>query len=120
LQQGYKRDFIFKCAGYYTVTQSAKPLHVINQIPLTNKLYNNYPNPFNPTTKIKYEINKDADVKIVIYNILGQVVKSLVNEFKKAGSYNAIFDGSNIASGVYFYRIEAGDFVQAKKMVLVK
>jgi len=117
----YVRDYIFETNGRYAVNRTKDYLHVSgNQIPLTNKLYNNYPNPFNPSTDIKYEINKNVMVKLVIYNILGQEVKTLVNELKKAGSYKVKFDGSNLASGVYFYRLEAGDFVEAKKMVLVK
>jgi hypothetical protein len=85
------------------------------------KLSQNYPNPFNPETVIKYEIAKESNVTIKIYNILGQLVRTMVNnELKKPGIYNLNFDGSNLASGLYFYKIEAGTFIETKKMLLIK
>jgi photosystem II stability/assembly factor-like uncharacterized protein len=90
------------------------------EVPKQFKLFQNYPNPFNPVTTIKYALPNDVKVVVRIYDILGREVKVLVNELQKAGYYDTKFDGSNFASGVYFYRIEAGDFVLAKKMVLVK
>ena len=89
-------------------------------MPTAFALNQNYPNPFNPTTIIKYALPKYIKIVIKVYDILGREVKTLVNEFQKAGYYNITFDGSNYASGVYFYRIEAGEFKQSKKMVLVK
>jgi len=93
-------------------------------IPDSYSLSQNYPNPFNPSTKINYELPKDGKVKLVIYDILGREMKSLVNnEFKTAGRYTVEFNGSQFASGVYFYRIqvEGGKgFTAVKKMVLVK
>jgi hypothetical protein len=85
----------------------------------------NYPNPFNPTTKIYYTIPKEGNVKVTIYNSIGQKVNELVNEFKAIGNYTIEFNGSNLASGIYYYRIEArngqaGAFVQTKKMLLIK
>lgn len=92
-----------------------------NEMPLKFALYQNYPNPFNPITTIKYDLPKDANVKIKIYDLLGREVQSLVqNELKKAGSYQIEWNAGNFASGVYFYRIEAGDFVQSRKMILLK
>jgi len=91
-----------------------------NLIPDKFSLGQNYPNPFNPVTKINYALPSDVKVVIKIYDILGREVKTLINEFKKAGYYDISFDGTNLATGVYFYRIEAGEFVQSKKMVLVK
>lgn len=122
IPSGYKRAYLIEVVGHYDVNNpSAKNANlVIDNIPLTNQLYHNYPNPFNPLTKIKFDIRKDNFVKIRVYNILGQEVKTLVNEFRKSGRYIVEFDGINLASGVYFYRIEAGDFVDAKKMILVK
>ncbi len=92
-----------------------------NEMPLKFALYQNYPNPFNPVTTIKFDLPKDANVKIRIFDLLGREVANLVNnELKKAGSYQIEWNAGNFASGVYFYRIEAGDYVQSKKMVLVK
>jgi len=94
---------------------------VANMIPKEFRLSQNYPNPFNPVTKIKYELPRDVKVNLVIYDILGREVLKLVNsEFKKAGRYVVEFNGLNFASGVYFYRIEAGEFVESKKMVILK
>ncbi len=93
-------------------------------IPITYNLSQNYPNPFNPVTKINYDLPKDAKIKLVIYDILGREVKTLLNnELKTAGRYTVEFNGSNLASGVYFARIlvnEGKDFIAVKKMVLVK
>lgn len=84
------------------------------------KLYQNYPNPFNPTTKIKYEIPKNSLVQIVVYDILGRKVTTLVNEQKPAGSYEVEFIASQFSSGVYFYELRAGDFRDVKKLILLK
>ena len=84
------------------------------------QLYQNYPNPFNPTTDIKFDIPKDANVKVKIYDILGREVASVINEFKKAGEYSISYDASNLASGIYIYKIEANDLTDAKKMILIK
>ena len=93
---------------------------VSNAIPHEFKLFQNYPNPFNPATSIKYSIPKQNLVKLVIFDVLGREVTTLVNEMKLAGDYSVTFDGSGYASGVYFYRIEVGDFMDVKKMVLIK
>jgi hypothetical protein len=95
-----------------------------NSIPSTYELYQNYPNPFNPVTKIAFDLPRDAKVKLVIYDILGREVRTLINnEFRTAGKYISEFNGSQLASGVYFARIlvnEGKDFIGVKKMVLVK
>ncbi len=80
----------------------------------------NYPNPFNPSTIINYEIPKSSLVTLKVYDVLGREVATLVNEEKQAGRYNVTFNASKYSSGVYFYRITAGDFSQIKKMVLLK
>jgi hypothetical protein len=90
------------------------------QVPNSYSLSQNYPNPFNPVTNISYAIPKAGNVKLVVYDVLGREVATLVNEVKTPGSYKVMFDASNLASGVYMYRIEAGDFVNTKKMMLVK
>jgi hypothetical protein len=84
------------------------------------EVYQNYPNPFNSSTSIKFYIPKSGNVKLKIYDITGREIKTLVNEIKNPGSYIVTFNGTELASGVYFYRIQSGDFVQVKKMVLIK
>ncbi|MCX6158553.1 MAG: T9SS type A sorting domain-containing protein [Ignavibacteriae bacterium] len=83
-------------------------------------LSQNYPNPFNPTTKINFALPKQGFVTLKIYDITGREVKTLVNEFKQSGYYSIDFNGSYLASGVYFYRIQSNDFVMTKRMVLIK
>ena len=83
-------------------------------------LYQNYPNPFNPSTIIHYEIPNDGLVTLKIYDELGREVKTLVNQYQNKGRYDINFDASNLASGIYFYRIEAGNFIQTRKMLLLK
>ena len=92
----------------------------INEFPISFALEQNYPNPFNPSTKIKFAVPKEANVNLSIYNVLGEMVTTLVNEEKKAGYHEVDFDASSLASGVYLYRIKAGDFVSTKKMILMK
>ncbi|MDD5362106.1 MAG: T9SS type A sorting domain-containing protein [Ignavibacteria bacterium] len=92
----------------------------IANAPKTYKLSQNYPNPFNPSTTIAYSLPKDSKVSLKIYDITGREVKSLVNDIKPAGYYSISFNGSELSSGVYFYKIEAGNFVQVKRMVLIK
>ncbi len=83
-------------------------------------LSQNYPNPFNPTTSIKYSLPKAGFVSIKIYDVVGRMVKELVSEVKETGNYSITFDGSQFASGVYFYRMEMNNFIDTKRMVLVK
>ena len=83
-------------------------------------LYQNYPNPFNPTTTIRYELPQDGIVTINIYNILGQRVKTILNEFKRADRYEITFNGAGLASGVYFYTLKVNNFIKTKKMILIK
>jgi hypothetical protein len=89
-------------------------------IPLTFALHQNYPNPFNPSTTISYDLPVRSRVKLSIYNLLGQEVATLVNGEQEPGRYNVKFDASGLPSGIYFYRLEAGKFVDVKKMILVK
>lgn len=81
---------------------------------------NIYPNPFNPSTTIKYQIPEDGIVSIKIYDVLGKEIATLVNEEKEAGNYEVSFNGSDLASGIYIYRIQVNDFVSSKKMMLLK
>jgi hypothetical protein len=97
-----------------------------NSIPASFSLSQNYPNPFNPTTKIKFTIpsvetsQRDVFTTLKVYDILGNEVATLVNEEKPAGSYEIDFDGTKISSGVYIYKLQAGLFTDAKKMILLK
>ena len=93
---------------------------IIPNVPTKYELSQNYPNPFNPVTKINYSIPKDGIVKIKVYDITGREITTLVNEYKMPGFYTVSFNGSKYASGVYFYKLEAGLFTGVKRMVLVK
>jgi len=88
--------------------------------PLEFSLSQNYPNPFNPTTTIQYLIPESGNVKLVIYNSVGEEVATLVNEQKSAGSYNVEFSAVDLSSGIYFYQLRAGSFVETKKMSILK
>jgi type IX secretion system substrate protein len=89
-------------------------------IPVRYELNQNYPNPFNPSTKIKYNIKKTGNVKIEIYNILGQKIETLLNRQMTTGSHEIEFIAKDLTSGIYFYRINAGGFNAVKKMVLLR
>ena len=80
----------------------------------------NYPNPFNPNTIINYALPENVNVELRVYDILGSEIATLVNEEKPAGNYEVEFDGSKLSSGIYFYRLQAGSFVETKKMVLLR
>ena len=84
------------------------------------ELYQNYPNPFNPTTKIGFRISDFGLVTLKVYDMLGKRVATLINEVKSAGEYNVEFNGSNLSSGIYFYRLQAGRFSETKKLILLK
>ncbi len=90
------------------------------QVPGTFALEQNFPNPFNPSTTIRYSVPKAGMVSLKIYNVLGQEVRTLVGQRQSAGSYSVTFDASRLASGVYFYRLSAGSFNSVKKMLLLK
>ncbi|MGD8306482.1 MAG: T9SS type A sorting domain-containing protein [Ignavibacteria bacterium] len=89
-------------------------------IPGKFELSQNYPNPFNPSTIIKYQIPEASFVSVNVYDLLGNEIATLVNEDKTAGSYEVKFDGSSLSSGIYFYRLSAGDFSLSKKMILLR
>ena len=89
-------------------------------IPSSFALEENYPNPFNPTTAISYQLSANGLVSLKVFNLLGQEVAVLVNEEKPAGTYRATWDAGKMPSGVYFYRLNAGEFVETKKMILLR
>ena len=107
----------------FTVKVIADPTGIddlLNQIPNKYVLNQNYPNPFNPVTKIKYGLPKSGKVKIEVYNIIGQKVETILDNFKNAGYHAIDFNAGNLPSGVYFYRIQTKGFNNVKKMVLIK
>lgn len=130
--------FTFKAPNYYTKTISGvyakmdsttilnvKLRPIIsgisgNETPYSFTLSQNYPNPFNPTTNIKYQIANNNFVTLKIYNILGKEVTTLVNEKQTAGDYEIKFDAGKLSSGIYFYKLTAGDFSDVRSMILVK
>lgn len=91
-----------------------------NELVSSYALSQNYPNPFNPTTNIKYSLPKAGFVTIKVFDVVGRIVKELVSEFKETGNYSVVFDGSGIASGIYFYKLETTNFIDTKRMVLIK
>jgi len=92
-------------------------------VPAGYVLFQNYPNPFNPTTIIKFQINQDEHVTLIVYDILGRNVATLLNEYKKAGKYSVPFLGNNwgnLSSGVYFYTLHVSNYMTTMKMTLLK
>ena len=106
-------EAIFKLTGQI-------PVEV--EIPLVNEfsLSQNYPNPFNPTTKIKYSVNSTQQVKLIVYNLLGREIATLINEEKSAGTYEVEFNAANLPSGIYFYKLKSGNYISTKKMILIR
>ena len=84
------------------------------------KLYQNFPNPFNPLTKISFNLLKQSNVKLTIYDITGKEISSVIDEKLDGGMHDISFDAGYLSTGVYFYKIEAGDFKDIKKMILLK
>jgi hypothetical protein len=104
---------------YYDVV----PLGIVSnsgELPKVYKLYNNYPNPFNPTTKFRFDIPNDAKVSLIVYDVLGREVSHIMDGEMKAGSYTVDFNASNLTSGIYFYKLTTPSFVDTKKMILLK
>jgi hypothetical protein len=91
-----------------------------NPLPDDFQLYQNTPNPFNPSSTIRYDVPERSHVSIVVYDMLGKVVATLVNEVKPAGMHEVLFDAGRNASGIYLYRMQAGNYVAVKKLVLIK
>jgi len=120
----YKRDYILEVNGKYITDSSVtdpggdsrQNTLVANQI----KLHSNYPNPFNPVTNIKFELSEKGFIELNVYNILGQLVKILIKGEFPQGIHSVEFNASNLPSGVYFYQIKSGNYMESKKMVLIK
>ena len=110
-----------------TLVEGQTILDVRNSNPVANEfnLDQNFPNPFNPSTKISYNLVVESNVKLFIYNVLGELISTLVNKFQPSGNHNITFENRELNSGVYFYRIEAVgsdgiNYSQTKKMILAK
>jgi hypothetical protein len=93
---------------------------VSSEIPDEYKLYYNYPNPFNPVTKVKFDLAKTSFVELKVYDLLGREVKKIFMENLSAGKYEINISGEDLTSGVYYYRIVAGEFTDTKRMILLK
>jgi dienelactone hydrolase len=114
----------------FSQTKESSPVNVESQpittVPPSYRLYENYPNPFNPRTRIKFELSKPGKVTLKVFNLLGKEIRTLVDQFQNSGSYSVIWDGKNglgrqVASGIYLYRMQVnGTVVQSRKMALVK
>jgi hypothetical protein len=131
LIDGYTDDFVSGCRDGRIVCFSGGNFNntMINQIgssiPANYSLEQNYPNPFNPVTKIHFDVpHKSGEegniITLKVFDVTGREIKTLINENLKPGSYEVTFDGSGFASGVYFYRLEGKDFINSKKMLLIK
>jgi hypothetical protein len=112
----------YSSVGKFIVSSTTNVGQTLNNktVPASFELKQNYPNPFNPTTTIIYTIPKATFISLRVYDILGNIVTTLVNENKQAGNYSIEFNPKNISSGVYFYRLQAGSFVETKKLVFLK
>lgn len=108
----------FGIMGYKDFVTDVEPANQLT--PSDFSLDQNYPNPFNPSTTINFSVPVEAFVTLDVYNAIGQKVASLVNEAKSAGNYKVDFNASNLTSGIYFYKINAGNFTETKKMILMK
>ena len=97
-----------------------KEIEVEQNRPLTFLLNQNYPNPFNPSTTISFTIPADGQVNLILYNVIGQKIRSLINDYRKAGSYEIKFSANELCNGTYFYKLSAGNFSEVKKMILLK
>ena len=114
---GYgKVDALTALNMVHDLTDVNESKNIVNKFSLSQ----NYPNPFNPSTKIKFNIPRASLVTLEVYDVLGKEVATLVNEIKPIGSYEVSFDASHLSSGIYFYKLQAGNFIETKKMILLK
>ena len=109
---------------WYIIAQAIHiPIGIDDDLPaLVNnyELRQNHPNPFNPVTTIEYSLPRSGEVSLIIFNLLGEEVARLVDGFQPAGEHNTAWNASNVSSGIYFYRLGVGNFVETKKMILLK
>ena len=107
-------NFIVRVGNPVSVVDNASP------VPVHFQLLQNYPNPFNPTTHISYRLQRSAQVRLVVHDVTGREITRLVDHMEQAGEHQVVFEAKNLSSGIYFYRLATDDFVQARKMVLVR
>jgi hypothetical protein len=107
-------------SGFFADTLFRSKLVSVSDANEMPTVYENYPNPFNPTTVIKYDLPNSQRVVLKIFNILGQETATLIDEVQEAGFKSVEWSANNVSSGVYFYKLTAGDFVEIKKMLLVR
>jgi hypothetical protein len=110
----------WKTVRYTTTNVPIGIRNISEAIPSEYSLMQNYPNPFNPTTNIKYQITNKGFVTLKVFDIMGREISNLVNEKQNAGTYEVTFDASSLSSGVYFYRLETGNFTDTKKLMVIK
>ena len=122
--EGFSREFVFVATGHYITLEGGPPAKAAlvrpNQLPKEFSLAQNYPNPFNPETEIAFALPEASKITLTVYNILGQVVEVLIDSELYPGYHSVTWNGENIASGIYFYRITAGEFVETKRMLLLR
>ena len=109
-----------ECMQCHGDPHNPNAIQQISPAPKDFKLSQNYPNPFNPATKIEFSLPKPAFVTLKIYNLLGEEVTTLIAEKRETGIHKFSWDASGLASGVYLYRLEAGEFIQSKKLILMR
>ena len=122
---GFTSDIMFNGAGWFIddikIEDSSTDINdETNNLPMKYNLFDNYPNPFNPNTVMQYSIPKNESVKLKVYNMIGENIATLVDEYKQAGTYSVDFVSNGLPSGVYFYEIKAGNFNMINKMLLLK
>lgn len=113
-------NFSDTSSTYMFTTTTSTGIDAVKGIPNNFEVYQNYPNPFNPSTIIRYALPTESKIEISVYNVLGQKIKELLNTTEAAGYYEIIFDAAYIPSGIYFYQIKAGNFIDTKKMILLR
>jgi hypothetical protein len=113
---GWNHYFILE----YHLNQPSLKIESISRVSDNFLLFQNYPNPFNPSTKIQYSMPEEGYVTLKVFDMLGREVKTLVSENEKSGNYEVNFDASGIASGIYFYKLQVNNFIESKKMFLMK
>ncbi len=123
-ERGYQLNMmtggLSKMNFVYSVLTDVEENNITTLVPDKFKLHQNYPNPFNPVTRIKFDLPKSNNVKIVLYDNVGRELKTILNEYRNAGTYEINFDGSKLSTGVYYYRLTSGNISETQKMILTK